>query len=614
MKRTIAVILCFALVAVCAPFSAAEEGDRELRFFTMSDIHYFAEASFGSMGDEVQTYFMGRNKVAPFQHPLYDAWADAVRSYAADGLKYVILPGDLTFNGEYASHLELASKLEALEEETGVQIMVINGNHDIRNSQAVTFANDTREADRWTLPQEFLEIYANLGYDVAYNTYVPVGTEVGMLSYSVRLEEGYRLIFIDAGKYSADSTEKGVDEHETGGNITPELMEWILAEIEDAKAAGEVPLGITHWNVTPQQYLQQCVLQGFVMDNHEEVADTLADAGLHFMFTGHSHDSDISSQISDNGEVMYSIMTDALSEYPHNFRLNSFTASPDGTITFLSDVLDVDCVSQVVVNGVRQPKPFKILSYQTEYGFVIEDYGMHLLEGLLPGILEGVSEAGSIVGYVEQAAGINLRSVIRNLLTSDNEIVVGLVGALGVDWLTDNIMNLIADIDSQLCEKYVNDPYELFSILNQGIHDLGETVLSDIPASKFHEEYGIGSETRPGNFSDLLMEVFIYLVNPNEYSDDDPFIQDVLQNLRSGELVYDIIDGLKKGVIYDILYEGILDSVTVRMNPFFSTDKLNTIAQLIDLSYAQFADLISEEPSFKTLIDLVLASGALSSF
>nr|MCR5042215.1 metallophosphoesterase [Clostridia bacterium] len=47
---------------------------------------------------------------------------------------------------------------------------------------------------------------------------------------------------------------------------------------------------------------------------------------------------------------------------------------------------------------------------------------------------------------------------------------------------------------------------------------------------------------------------------------------------------------------------------------FFSTDKLNTIAQLIDLSYAQFADLISEEPSFKTLIDLVLASGALSSF
>ena len=613
MKKFTSILLAILLVTACVPFAGAETEASEFSFITMSDIHHYATEYLGSMGDAVKTYFKGRNKIAEYQQPLYDAWAAAVRSYAADGVKYVVIPGDLAFNGEYASHAELAEMLKALEEETGVDIMVINGNHDINYKDSVSYATDSPEPAKNTTPQEFREIYADLGYDLACSTCTPSSGQAGMRSYAVSVEEGYRFIFIDAGKYSVDNTEKEQDVGETGGNITPELMEWVLAQIAEAKAAGEVPLGVTHWSVTPKDYLEEKILRGFVIDDRIKVADTLADAGMHFVFSGHAHDSDISSQITDNGEIIYDIMTDALSEYPHNFRINNFVREGE-KITFLSDVLDVDCVEQVKVDGVKQPKPFKYVSYNAEYGTVLEDYAMNLLEGLLPGLFEDILAEGSIVAYVEKTAGISVKSLIRNLLTSDNEIVVGIVGALGVDWIADNIMALIADLDEQLCKKYLEDPYEVLSLLYQGIHDLGATEITDVPASKFYADYGIGSETRPGNISDLVMEIFIYMTNPNEDISDDEFMQSVLEGFRSGEATYDFIDGVKKGVIYDVLYNGLLDGIVLRMNPFFSTDNLKTISQLIDLSYAQFMYLIDAEPSYKSFIDILLAGGVFKQY
>ena len=74
---------------------------------------------------------------------LIDNALDGVlRNAVESGENYVLIPGDLTKDGELASHEALAKKLEAFEEETGIQVLVIPGNHDI-NGVAASYAGET---------------------------------------------------------------------------------------------------------------------------------------------------------------------------------------------------------------------------------------------------------------------------------------------------------------------------------------------------------------------------------------------------------------------------------------------------------------------------------------
>ena len=56
---------------------------------------------------------------------LLDAALNAIAVHAQEnGCKYVLLPGDLTKDGEYEGHVEMATRLEQFELETGIQVIV----------------------------------------------------------------------------------------------------------------------------------------------------------------------------------------------------------------------------------------------------------------------------------------------------------------------------------------------------------------------------------------------------------------------------------------------------------------------------------------------------------
>ena len=85
------------------------------------------------------------------------------------GLKYVLIPGDLTKDSETEAHKGIAAKLEQFEKDTGAQVLVINGNHDINNYDAASFTSgkEVKDQSLVTSPKQFKEIYQNLGYDLA---------------------------------------------------------------------------------------------------------------------------------------------------------------------------------------------------------------------------------------------------------------------------------------------------------------------------------------------------------------------------------------------------------------------------------------------------------------
>ena len=118
LKRTVtksaAFLLTLALVFALVPStlvrSVASSG--EVTVGVMNDLHYFPSSL---MGSDINA-FIEASKLNSTTSYLAEALLDnALNEYrveaAARGLKYLIIPGDLTKNGEYEGHRELAAKL-----------------------------------------------------------------------------------------------------------------------------------------------------------------------------------------------------------------------------------------------------------------------------------------------------------------------------------------------------------------------------------------------------------------------------------------------------------------------------------------------------------------------
>ena len=376
-RRIIAVIVCMILVLAALPtgvFSAFAQTEKgKLKVTSISDIHYFADSEKGT-GDTKNGFSEAYNEwndKGSRQLNEVDALIDAaLKKAVAEKSDYVFIPGDLTFNGELAGHKALAAKLEAFEKESGIQVIVVNGNHDVNNYNGVTFKNGVKESGEVTSPEAFREIYKNLGRDLVTDekedVFTPTTGQAGQLSYAISLKGGYRLIVMDTNKYSSDVTAKGDDVQETAGSITPELMQWVLKQCEKAKKNGETIIGMAHHNFVPHMTIEPELFFAFVLDDWMECTETLADAGMHFTFSGHLHTPDIASHVSDNGETLYDIETTSLSGFPNKFRTVTFDNTQDGKIICDAKSHDIDEDGPIVVNfpngtSKTYAQPYKVL-------------------------------------------------------------------------------------------------------------------------------------------------------------------------------------------------------------------------------------------------------------
>ena len=92
---------------------------------------------------------MNTNNIPQIDGILDSAFAALAQSAEENGLEYVLIAGDLTYNGEKNAHEALAARLAAFEAETGLQVYVINGNHDINNSSATQYIADENGSYYW---------------------------------------------------------------------------------------------------------------------------------------------------------------------------------------------------------------------------------------------------------------------------------------------------------------------------------------------------------------------------------------------------------------------------------------------------------------------------------
>ncbi len=274
----------------------------------LADDHYMDPSLLIKDGPAFQDYLVTDGKLL--------AASDAIMQEAIQELlqakpDLVLIPGDLTKDGELVCHNSVHSYLEQLIQ-AGIKVRVITGNHDIFNPHSYQYNGATQTRVANIGPSQFRSIYYDCGYsDALY-------TDPNSLSYVSEPLPNLWLIAIDCCKY--DSV---IDTIYTAGAIRPGTMKWVLDRLAEAALKGKTVFGMMHHGLVEQFSEKHVTFPGFMLDDYQDASNQLMNAGLKIMFTGHFHATDITEQQSGN-HTLYDIETGSIIVYPCAYRMITY--------------------------------------------------------------------------------------------------------------------------------------------------------------------------------------------------------------------------------------------------------------------------------------------------
>ncbi|MDU1763237.1 MULTISPECIES: metallophosphoesterase [Anaerococcus] len=270
--------------------------------------------------------------------------------------KYIIIPGDLTKDGEKKSHLEVMEILKSWTYENPQRnIFLIPGNHDINNKQAFDYKN-LKKTDGIE-PREFFEIYdflykdkvlefyknsnifkSHLDFvnkkfnrDFKYSYYCQgYGSYLARIDNNLENKNSLTLLFIDTSIYSCDYEQNHKDgKTNVVGALDKNVMKWAIEKIDEAKDRKDMIFVISHHAFIPNFRDQRLVLGPFIIKNWNEKyidddprindklpIEVLADMGVKFLFTGHLHENGTAKYKSVLGNEIFNIQTGSTVTYP----------------------------------------------------------------------------------------------------------------------------------------------------------------------------------------------------------------------------------------------------------------------------------------------------------
>ena len=277
---------------------------------------------------------------------------EAIRLAEDNDSEIIMIPGDLTKDGEKQSHEYVSSKLEewkSKREASGKKAayFVIPGNHDINNYDGYDFtkynkANDTAELAGLTTHTMFNSMYKSL-YEGAelyinseeYKSYMAnhqgVAEGHGSSSYakhidldeSIEGKSGLTVIGIDTSINTEDVTPDGRASHITAGTMGESLYEWAKKQVIEAKKRNDVVFLLSHHGYIPHFVKEPELLKEYLLNEWNEnsydgkrPAEAFADLGVSYVFTGHMHAQDIAKIVSREGNTIYDIETGSTVTYP----------------------------------------------------------------------------------------------------------------------------------------------------------------------------------------------------------------------------------------------------------------------------------------------------------
>ena len=276
-----------------------QNGNPHIKIAVVSDIHYMAPSLLlngAEYKEPFQTYLAQDPKLLEYSSWIFKTVINDLKAERPDIL---LVPGDLTKDGETVSHQEVAGYLTQLRN-SGTKVYVVPGNHDINNAKAVQYNGDNVISLPKTGVADFASIYASFGYSQTER-------DPASLSYLAKPYKDLWILAIDASKYEEYNETGDV----AGGRIKDATMTWLLSKLAEAKAQHVTLFAMMHQNLIEHYAGQTTIDPGYTVENWQTRVKELMDAGLDIIFTGHYHANDITAY-NYNGKELYDIETGSL--------------------------------------------------------------------------------------------------------------------------------------------------------------------------------------------------------------------------------------------------------------------------------------------------------------
>ncbi len=279
----------------------------------ISDLHVMVPELLVNEGTAFEEYLARDRKMLRESVEILDTLIVSILELKPD---LVLVTGDLTKDGERVSHEQVASQLERLTD-AGIQVLVVPGNHDINNPDAKVFDGDTATSTDTITRREFAAIYRHAGYDTRSRR------DPDSLSYCRDVTDNLSILAIDAcmDRFNTFVSRGDARDHcKTSGHLEPSTQQWLVKQAEQATAAGRRVIAMMHHHLVPHFHMEETLASPYMVDDAGQLCQRLIEAGVHVIFTGHLHISDI-SQVNLQPGTMVEIATAAAVGYPCQWRV-----------------------------------------------------------------------------------------------------------------------------------------------------------------------------------------------------------------------------------------------------------------------------------------------------
>ena len=327
-KYVLISIFCISLITGCGS-DGNDSGFEGATFAVLSDLHVFDLSLLINDGAAFSTELAGAGKLLQESEAILKS---AVAAIQQQGVQFVLIPGDLTKDGERVSFETVIRYLEALEH-SGVAVYVVPGNHDINNPEAAAYDGDAALPVDNVGPEEFEELFHDYGFGEA------LVRDPDSLSYVAEPVPGLWLLGLDSCNYGYAESEQT---EETSGAFSEATLNWIVKQLEEAEQTGKRVIAMMHHGLV-EHFTGQSTVPGlgdeFVIDDWENVSGVLAQAGLHVIFTGHYHAQDITKRVWDGTDAwLLDVETGSTVTYPNPYRV--ITLQTDEVMRIQSAFID----------------------------------------------------------------------------------------------------------------------------------------------------------------------------------------------------------------------------------------------------------------------------------
>ena len=429
-RKTAALLLAAVMLFSFFPVPAHAAGEDAVRFAVAADVHLrLPDASLDVYYPESELYYScwgSGNQTHESTGLLLETLARAQEN----GAQFVLLCGDLTHYGNATQHKYFASLLRGFEEESGIPVYVVPGNHDYYE----------------TTPAAFKEYYADFGYAEA------LAADDVTASYTADLPGGYRLIAID-------SNDPGND----GDGLDDRLFGWIGAQAEAAAADGKTPIVMMHHPLLEPIPYASLLMKNFIVRDHEAVAERFAGWGVSYVFTGHEHGNNVTSFTAADGSVVYDILTTSLNSYPTEFRMADLCA---GSMTISMERLE-SLDPAYIPPGYNEAQRRAIEEDYTAYslGFFKFSVAKKIERVIAPGFIKDAlgQDSGALADAVDVVMPLVAEALNMPFYNGAGDTVAALAAKSGAQLPPsdyENLMDLITSLVAVVYEGGENLPVQ----------------------------------------------------------------------------------------------------------------------------------------------------------